>query len=208
MAGRTPTTNIPSGVFPFSPYTRTSSPDDANDPYGYRIGNQYTLRWGAPGTKSDCGTDPSKEDLDSNGDIRGYCCAGSASSIRDAIVSGHTGSLSIGANVPMDNGAKDTDMQGIADRVNEDTDVSSSTYASYLAHGLGNGERVVVVPVNGGGPKYVNLGFAGFFLLTPDNYTGLHGNQSACAEYIGAWVQGVPTPSPQGAGAFHVKLFQ
>ena len=57
VAGRSPTTNISGGEFPFSVYTRAASPDDATDPYGMQIGNQYTLRWGAPGTRSSCGTD-------------------------------------------------------------------------------------------------------------------------------------------------------
>ena len=210
MAGRTPTTTIPSGVFPFSPYTRSGSPDNPADPYGYQIGNQYTLRWGAPGTKSDCGTDPNKETLDTNGLIRGYCCATGASSIRDAILTGHTDpiSLSVNSMVPMIGGAEDTQMSSIALRVDADTDTTSGDYEDYLAGGKGNGERVVVVPVNSGGPNYFFQGFAGFFLLPDTSYSGLHGNQSACAEYIGAWVQGLPTPQPGGSGAYHVKLYQ
>jgi Flp pilus assembly protein TadG len=210
VAGRVATTTLPSGVFPFSPYTRSGSPDNPSDPYGYQIGNQYTLRWGAPGTRSDCGTDPAKETLDSNGAIRGYCCAGSAASIRDAIVTGHTAPLTLAVNssVPMDNAAKNTEMPAIAQRVDQDSDTTSETYEEYLNKHKGNGERVVVVPVNGGGPNYLLQGFAGFFLLPDSEYSGLKGNDSACAEYIGAWVQGIPMPQPGGSGAYHLKLFQ
>src|SRR5579862_6499886 len=57
IAGRAGTTSNNGGEFPFSPYTRSASPDNASDPYGYQIGNIYTLRWGAPGNQTTCGTD-------------------------------------------------------------------------------------------------------------------------------------------------------
>src|ERR1035437_4556815 len=103
---------------------------------------------------------------------------------------------------------KNTEMSAIALRVEIDTDTSSATYANYIANGTGNGVRVVVVAVNGGAPNYVNLGFAGFFLLNDSSYTGLKGNDSACAEYIGAWTQGVPNPPASGSGAFRIRLFK
>jgi len=113
----------------------------------------------------------------------------------------------------MDNGAKNTEMSAIAMRVEEDTDTISTTYAQYLSSGTGNGERVVYVAVNSGSPNYTNLGFAGFFLLNDSYYSGLHGNQSACAEYIGTYVQGAagqetPGLAPGGSGAYHIKLYQ
>lgn len=209
VAGRASTTSMPGGEFPFSAYTRAGSPDNAADPYGMQIGSQYTLRWGAPGTRSTCGTDATMPNLSTNGKTRGYCCvAQSAATLRQAIVSGETDPLSIGNPTPMDNGAKDTEMTSIALRVNMDSDIASATYAAYRAAARGNGERVVVIPMNGGGPNYTTLGYAGFFLLTPGQYTSLGGNDSACAEYIGAWVQGSPDPSPSGSGAFHLRLYQ
>ncbi len=132
----------------------------------------------------------------------------SAADLRQAIVSGQTDPVTIGQNVPMENGAKNTEMSAIALRVEIDTDTSSATYANYIANGTGNGVRVVVVAVNGGAPNYVNLGFAGFFLLNDSSYTGLKGNDSACAEYIGAWTQGVPNPPASGSGAFRIRLFK
>jgi Flp pilus assembly protein TadG len=216
VAGGDSITTLSSGVFPFSPYTRTwtgndfngnpAQPDNASDPFGYQSGNQYTLRWGAPGNNTTCGTDATKENLSDNGSIRGYCCvANSAASLRQAIVSGDTDSVTIGANLSMDTGAKNTEMSAIGDRASEDSDTTSTTYAQYQSSRTGNGARVVVVAVNSGKPNYTVLGFAAFFLLTPDSYSGLHGNDSACAEYIGAWTEGqtfpgASTPSSTGVG--------
>ena len=190
VAGRVAVTQLPGGEFPFSPYTRAASPDNPADPYGYQIGNQYTLRWGAPGTRSSCGTDATQPNLSDAGSLRGYCCvAQSGASLRQAIVSGLTDPLTIGQVTPM-SGGDNTEMIAIAQRVAEDTDQVSATYAEYRAAGSGNGERVVVVPVNSGDPNYTMIGFAGFFLLPKSSYTQLGGNDSACAEYTGAWVHG------------------
>jgi len=209
VAGRAGTTGVPSGEFPFSPYTRAASPDNASDPFGYQVGNDYTLRWGAPGTNTNCGTDATQPNLSSNGKIRGYCCVSqSAASLRQSIVGGDTDPETVGQSVNMDNGAKNTEMAAIGMRVNEDTDTTSVDYAVYLANGTGNGERVVYVPVNSGAPNYTNLGFAGFFLLNASYYSGLGGNDSACAEYIGTYVQGAGNLAPGGSGAYHIKLYQ
>jgi hypothetical protein len=64
----------------------------------------------------------------------------------------------------------------------------------------------VVVVVNGGPPNYTAMGFAAFFLLTPDSYSGLKGNDSACAEYIGAWTEGETFPGTGGSGAYRLRL--
>ena len=106
----------------------------------------------------------------------------------------------------MENGAKNTEMSAIGMRVAIDTDSTSATYSGYVANGRGNGARVVVVPVNGGPPNYIALGFAGFFLQNEGAYSHLNGNDSACAEYIGAWTQGVYQPTPSGSGAHHIRL--
>ena len=218
VAGDTPITTLPSGVFPFSPYTRkwvgvqnggTAQPDNASDPYGYQVGNQYTLRWGAPGNRTSCGTDATNNNLSQNGSIRGYCCvSNSAASLRQAIVSGDTDSETIGQNISMDNGAKNTEMSAIGERVALDTDTTSATYAQYQANRTGNGARVVVVAVNSGSPNYTNLGFGAFFLLPSSYYSGLKGNDSACAEYIGAWTEGQTFPAAGGSGASHLRLIK
>jgi Flp pilus assembly protein TadG len=214
IAGRQVITHIPGGEFPFSPYTRKgypgAVPDDPDDPYGFKVGNDYTLHWGAPGNKSKCGTprEDSVPNLAVNGNIRAYCCAGDASSAREAIVGVATEPVTIGQSVPMDNAQRDTLNATIAERVLFDSDYTSSSYAQYLARGLGNRVRVVVVPINGGPPDYIALGFAGFFLKNAHDYQTLNGNDAACAEYIGAWVMGGTPETPGGTGAFKLRLFQ
>jgi Flp pilus assembly protein TadG len=213
VAGGKALTGTNGGEFPFSPYTRNgypgAVPDDANDPYGYRVGNQYTLRWGSPGDRTDCGTDGDVPSLAQNGSIRGYCCvSNSAADLRAAIVSLDTDPVAIGQNVPMENGAKNTEMPAIADRVNLDSDTTSATYSAYRSGGRGNGTRVVMVVVNGGPPNFTAIGFAAFFLLAPGEYNGLKGNDSACGEYIGAYTIGVPVPAPGGSGAHRLRLFR
>ena len=212
-------TTLPSGVFPFSPYTRTGAPDDANDPFGYKIGNDYTLRWSANGTKNPCGTDSMLNPGDagsivSKGSIRGYCCvSNSAADLRQAIEGGQTDSVTIGQSLQMENGGKTTEMSAIDYRVSMDTDTTSTTYADYKASGTGNGARVVVVAVNSGDPNYTALGFAAFFLDNNPAYSGLKGDDSACGQYIGAWTQG-STPPVSGwgagntAGGYRVRLAQ
>ena len=197
------------GEFPFSPFTRTAAPDNPADPFGYQVGNQYTLRWGAPGDKTDCGTDATNPSLAVSGKERGYCCVKqSAATLRQAIVGGDTDPMSVGLPVEMDNGAQNVQPSVMAQRVNLDSDTTSSTYAQYLASGTGNGMRVVLVPVNNGPPDFIAVGFAGFFLLNSSYYSGLNGNASACGEYIGTYVHGAGNHAPGGTGAFHIKLFQ
>jgi Flp pilus assembly protein TadG len=209
VAGRIAETSVPGGEFPFSPYTRIASPDNASDPFGYQVGNDYTLRWGAPGNNTTCGTDATQPNLATNGFYRGYCCvAQSAANVTQAIVGGATDPMSVGNPVEMDNGAQNVQPQDIADRVNMDSDTTSATYAQYLANGTGNGERVVMTPINNGPPNFDVVGFAGFFLLNASYYSGIHGNQSACGEYIGTYVQGAGNLASGGSGAYHIKLFQ
>lgn len=197
VAGRIAETSVPGGEFPFSPYTRIASPDNASDPFGYQVGNDYTLRWGAPGNNTTCGTDATQPNLATNGFYRGYCCvAQSAANVTQAIVGGATDPMTVGNPVEMDNGAQNVQPQDIGDRVNMDSDTTSTTYAQYLANGTGNGERVVMTPVNNGPPNFDVVGFAGFFLLNANYYSNIHGNQSACGEYIGTYVQGAGNLAP------------
>jgi hypothetical protein len=207
------------GEFPYSPFTRVgysgAVPDNASDPYGFQIGNQYTFRWGAPGNNSSCGTEGNYPScpassciLAQNGGPRGYCCDNNGATLRQTIVSGDTDQIPVGQPVPMQTGSINTENSAIAWRVQLDTDQNSPNYQSYISNGKGNGTRIVVVPVNNGPPNYINIGYAGFFLLTANYYNGLNGNQSACAEYIGGWTEGQRQANPAGSGAWRVRMFK
>ena len=165
------------------------------------MGSKYTLRWGAPGDRTDCGTDDDVPSLAQNGSVRGYCCvSNSAAEIREAIVSLATDPITIGQNVPMDNGAKNTEMSAIADRVNRDTDTTSTTYSAYRTARTGNGTRVVFVVVNGGGPNYQALGFAAFFLERRTITTDCTATTRRARSTWGRIRPGTPFPRPAAAG--------
>jgi hypothetical protein len=206
MAGEIPTTGLTGGEFPFSPYSRkNAAPEDASDPFGFKVGNSYTLRWDPPGDRSTCGTD--EGNVGSNGSFRGYCCTGgnSVPSIRDVLAGGGTVPVNVGdAFGPLEvPGQKNT--ISIQDWVNTDTDTVSPDYTTYRNNTVtpGNGKRIVTVVVNNNQQNVA--GFASFFLYPADQYA----NKNYCAQYIGAVVQGVPgMPPGSGSGFYHLSLLR
>lgn len=231
VAGLELTNGLPGGVFPFSPYSRANySPEapvgtgEGQDPFGYRAGNLYTLRWGAKGGGdfSTCGTDQAsgayKQKRSSR--FRGYCCTGTHNvpDVERAILSGegltdvYTGQPMNELEVPGQKNAID-DIGAYINRWDPD-DTTSATYAEYVANNRGNGKRVVTVAVNGivNGHWQV-VGFAAFFLLPPSNYDkGPASKTSWCAEYIGPAVPRMPGLGPPlggtGGGVYHLRLYQ
>lgn len=206
MAGEQATTSLPGGEFPFSPYSRkNASPDDPSDPFGFKVGNSYTLRWDPSGDTTTCGTDSGN--VGSNGSFRGYCCTGGSSvpSIRDILAGGGTVPVSVGdAFGPLEAPGQKNSIS-IQDFINYDTDTVSADYATYSSNTTnpGNGKRIVIVPVNNN--QLTVAGFAAFFLYPASQY----GGKNYCGEYIGAVVQGVPgMPPGSGSGVYHLKLFQ
>jgi Flp pilus assembly protein TadG len=204
MSGEILTTSLAGGEFPFSPYSRkNASPDDSTDPFGFKVGNSYTLRWEPPGDKSTCGTD--EGNVGSNGSFRGYCCTGGSSvpSIRDVLAGGGTEPISVGDPFgPLETpGQKDS--IDITNFINFDTDTVSADYTVYHNNTTnpGNGKRIVTVPVNNN--EQTVVGFAAFFLYPANQY----GNKNYCGQYIGSVVQGVPwLPPGSGFGVYHMKL--
>jgi Flp pilus assembly protein TadG len=206
MSGLLSTTSLPGGEFPFSPYSRkNASPDDGSDPFGFKVGNSYTLRWSPPGDQTTCGTDSGN--VGSNGSFRGYCCTGSSSatSVRDVLAGAGTVPVSVGdAFGPLETPGQKNSIS-IQDFINYDTDQVSPDYATYHANTTnpGNGKRIVIVPVNNN--QQTVAGFAAFFLYTADQYAG----KNYCGEYIGAITQGAPgLPPGSGSGVYHMKLIQ
>jgi Flp pilus assembly protein TadG len=204
LGGQLLVTHLPGGEFPFSPYSRkTHSPDDPNDPFGFRVGNDYTLRWSPPGDKTSCGTD--QGNVGSNGSFRGYCCTGGQSvpRLRDVLAGGGTVPVSVGDPFgPLEVNGQKNSIE-IADWINADTDSLAPDYATYRSHSTGNGKRLVVVAVND--DRQTVVGFAAFFLYPANQYQG----KNYCAEYVGSMVQGAPgLPPASGSGVRRMKLFR
>ena len=146
VSGRTRVPNmVNGGEFPFSPYTRTASPDNASDPYGYLIGNLYTLRWGAPGNRHLRDRRHAffaRYQRERSGLL---LCGGERGKYPRGIVSADTDPVAVAGNVPMGWRERYRNVS-IALRVNMDSDTTSTTYSQYRTNGWGNGERVVFVP--------------------------------------------------------------
>ncbi len=210
IAGQIPKTGFSEGSFPFSPIAH-----DASDPnFGLTKGQVYTLRWAASPKlhhHNVCDGDDIQSIIDAattTGEERGYIEETSSDIIREAIEADYqTKPLAIGDIVNMTGGAKQTQQDSIINRVRQDTDSVSTSYAEYT----GNGRRLIAVPINTWSPDYRVVGFAAFFLLDASAYQGATGgNKPFCAEYVGPYVQG---SSHQGAGAggagtFVVRLVQ
>jgi len=205
MAGLKALTSVPGGELPLSPWSRKhANPEDNNDPFGFKAGNQYTLRWKPPGNKSTCGTDEGSG-VGDNQDWRGYCCTGgnSAVSVADILAGGGTVPVSIGDAFPPLEATGQMQSIDITTFINADTDTNAPNYNAYRAGGNGNNKRVVIAPVNDSMNTIV--GFAAFFLLPAKQYNG----QDWCGEYIGAFVQGAPSVLPGGGyGVYRLKLFE
>ena len=113
--------------------------------------------------------------------------------------------MTVGDFVSMDGGQKNATPSAVGWRTDQDSDTTSTDLASYK----GNGARLVVVPINSGpANNYKLVGFAGFLLKDSSFYNGLHGNDSSCAIYVGAWTQGMNPLPGSGSGAWVLRLFQ
>ncbi len=164
------------------------------------------MRYASNG-KSECAGDASDSDHVKNGSARGFWGDNSAAVISKQVQGDlQEESLTVGEVLPGVGGAKTTVASDIDDRVDQDTDTSDDTYASYLAGG-GNGRRVVVMPIQSEVSGDV-LGFASFLLLDDNSYDHT-GNSNWCAIYIGlATLTDGGTGASSTVGAYQVKLVQ
>jgi len=214
-AGQELLQTVPEGLLPFSPI----APDvaNANGHYGFTTGVQYTMRYPPPGqrgTNSVCPGDAAGSywsNLPSSD--RGYWGSTSAAAIRGEIIyDQQTQPITIGGPVPMVGGQKTTEGSALDQRVGEDSDPTSLTYAQYMLGGTGNYRRIVALPINNGNDPntpFTAIAIGAFFLLPQGTYSAA-GVGSYCAEYIGPFVQG---SSHAGGGAatpsgFLVRLVQ
>lgn len=218
VAGQVEKTSFSNGLFPYSPFAH--DPDALDGHFGFEKGTSYTLRWPnnmnkhakvCDGDKDDPKVLKMKEDAGSS--VQGYIDSSSAAAIREAILADevHTGrTYSVGDPLFMATGNKQAEERAMQDRVNQDTDTTSRTYAEYIANGGDkSGRRLVVVPINRGPSDNFRIaGFALFFLGRPADYQ-VSPSESFCAEYVGpAVLGGSNSGGSTGSGAFSVRLMQ
>ncbi len=206
VAGQVLDNSLSEGVFPFSPFSHNSAPPD----FGFTPGVHYTLRWGA-GFKPCAGDDDPAwiaQAQAGGSDERGYIEATSADAIRTAIEQDYQNfTISVGSPVTMTGGNKQTQRDSLINRVTQDTDTVSATYADYAAAGTGNGRRLVAAAINSAYPDNIVLGIGLFFLLPPAEYPS-GGGKPFCAEYVGPYVRGSRTKGAGDAGSYVVRLVQ
>lgn len=187
------------------------------------FGNQTPMRIQGNGPignvcPGDYNSDSVTKATTADADVRGYWGPfGNASVQRQAIINDEMPpnlNLTIGTNLPMNGGNMQTQVDSTTARVLQDTDSVSRTYQQYLSrldsngNRVGNGRRVIGVPMNSGPPNFTVVGIGGFFLLTTDWYN-VNGNQPICAEYIGPFTMGGGGGSAGGtSGSFVVRLVQ
>jgi Flp pilus assembly protein TadG len=186
------------GAFPFSPIG-FDGPNGGNNTaatnWGFVVGQQYTMRYAANG-KSECTGDSGDSDHTKNGSARGFWGDNSANVLGQQVLGDlQEESLTVGEVLPGVGGAKTSVADDIVSRVDQDTDTSDDTYASYIAGG-GNGRRLVTMPIQSEVDGTV-LGF-GTFLLMDDGSYDHTGNSNWCAIFIGG--AGL-RDSPGGLGA-------
>jgi|SRR5579862_5893689 len=212
QAGQVMVTTYMDGLLPFSPIAPNGS-DTVN--YGYQTGQLYTLRYPSNGGQNAgnvCPGDASGtywQSLPSQD--RGYWGSTSSSALRGEIVDDTQAEpITIGETVPMVGGNRTTEGDALNARVLEDTDSTSATYAQYEAAGLGNGRRVIGVPVNSGPPDFTAVAVRAFFLEPAGVYSAVTGSTSICAEYIGTYKQTATGTggAGSGAGGYLVRLVQ
>ena len=208
VAGQVAKTAFSEGLFPFSPYAHqpTSAPN-----FGLITGRQYTLRWpanpriGNGGGANVCAGDNNQNILNvadaAGGSERGYIEESSASVIEQTIVDDYqTIFRTVGDIVIMTGGAKQSQLTSLYRRINQDSDITSTTYANYT----GNGRRIIAAPINDGGtPLGSNnrIVAIGAFMLVPTGQYGNGGGQAWCAEYVGCWLQGSSHRCAVGGGS-------
>lgn len=204
IGGQEPRTIFKEGLFPFSPYAHNST----GPHFGLVPGQRYTLRWAAtPRVNSNtCEGDNSQDMITiaeaGGGAERGFIESTSADLIRATIEQDYqTVTRVVGESVIMTGGAKQTQLDSLINRVRQDTDVTSQTYADYLNTHRGNGRRLVAAPINTGAPDYTIVQIGAFLLLPASEYDN-GGNKPFCAEYVGAWVRGSRNHGVMDSGAF------
>jgi hypothetical protein len=209
------------GLAPFSP--------DAHDPgdtknFGFVPNGQYTLKWGNKNTTNctgDAGFSPGNAPYE-----HGFVDLGQGtgtSALRSGVLWGgypnadsNPNHVSVGDSVDGISGNRGASIFSVtAERSNLDPDQSSLTWEAYKAAGIGNGRRIITVPVNdpifasGSSNNFVVkiIGFANFLLAPGSTISGNSG--PLCATYIGpASSNSWSTGGTDGRNVYVSMLFQ
>jgi len=211
QAAQVMVTTYMDGLLPFSPIAPNGG-DTVN--YGFQTGQLYTLRYPSPvhGAGDVCSGDAGGNYWQSlPSQDHGFWGSTSSAAIRGEIVDDTQSTpITIGEDVPMVGGNRAAEGNALNTRVLEDTDSTSTTYAEYEQNGMGNGRRVIGVPVNSGNPDFIAVAIRAFFLEPAGIYSQVTGTTPICAEYIGTYKQtGSGTAAAGvGAGGYLVRLTQ
>jgi len=171
VAGRlTSNSVVPGNLLPFSPIAPTPT-DTAN--FGFVKGVSYTLRWssnvgnsGPAPNGSMCAGDlalghgsGSTLERVRNGPsaTRGYWGTQSGNELDNRIENGYQSTVAVGDLIEMVTGSKNGRKNAMEARVQSDTDHTNVLFTSYENNRVnnirvGNGRRIIVVPINSGEP--------------------------------------------------------
>jgi len=118
-----------------------------------------------------------------------YVEAVSRPAIRQSILSDfQTTARSLGEQVRLTGGHKALEMEALRERVAQDSDTASTTYAEYA----GNGRRIVAMPVH---EEMRIVRFGAFLLQAGEPY---------CAEYIGPYMHASRRKGAVGKSGYYV----
>jgi Flp pilus assembly protein TadG len=198
VAGQQPQMSVTGGLAPFVPDAHNIA-DTTN--FGWVPGRQYTLKWGNKNITTCAGDSgfPAPENAPSAHGFVDLGQGNSTDNLRGVIVYGgypnassNPSSVAPGDQLFSASGNRGTSIfSSLAERSDQDSDQTSTTWAQYTTAGTGNFRRVVTVPVGdpaswaeSGSTAHVTvIGFANFLLDPASNISGP--NQSICATYIG-----------------------
>jgi hypothetical protein len=216
VAGQIPLASFSGGLLPFSPIRHA---DD------FEAGESYTLRYPAGSFAAGdlC--------LGDQGDAafisvatsqppgqRGFYEDPQQPMLGKAIVDGvFPFPVAFPGKIAMSGGAVPAAQTGLNERIDFDTDRTSTTYAQYQANRfngkrVGNGFRLVGAPINAGPAKDGGardiVGFGGFFLsASPTQVYYSPGEKTAwCAEYYGVWSKAAQGAGPGAAGQAYTSV--
>lgn len=179
-----------SGLFPYAVIAH-----DLGGSYGFEPGKQYALRWSSSlSMGAVCSGDRDPAFLNKLAEHPrhklSFLEVPDGASIRRAILENNQTTLRlIGDQATFTSGAPITEAEAIGERVAQDTDTLSPDYAAYLRNGLGNGKRIVAVPIRSlaSGQPIVTVGA---FFLAPAAAYRADPSRAFCAEFVGGYMQG------------------